>query len=29
MLSEILGINSVITQKLIGTITSKIDCMTF
>lgn len=29
MIGEILSINSVLTQKLVGTITNKLDCMTF
>lgn len=29
MISEILSINSVLTQKLVGAITNKLDCLTF
>jgi len=29
MISEILSINGVLTQKLVGAITNKLDCMTF
>jgi hypothetical protein len=29
MIAEILSINSILTQKLVGTITNKLDCMTF